>query len=108
MLSNKEKPIIKRKHCLVILLGFGLTIAGAKAFAQTPPPPPPPPPGEVLKSINPFKKNKKAKDTIKKADTSKTNKVTPAGPPPPPNPLNLFKKKKKDTVKTSPQKSSGS
>jgi hypothetical protein len=101
MLSNKEKPIIKRKHCLIILLGFGLTIAGAKAFAQTPPPPPPPP-DEVLKSINPFKKNKKAKDTVKKVDTSKTNKAKPAGPPPPPNPLNLFKKKKKDTVKTSP------
>jgi hypothetical protein len=98
---NKHQPSVKKKYRLIILLSFGLTIAGAKAFAQTQPPPPPPPPAEVFKRINPFKKNKKAKDTVKKVDTAKANKTNQAGPPPPPNPLNLFKKKKKDTTKTS-------
>ena len=97
MLLTKQKPVSKKKYGLIFLLSFGLTILGANAFAQAPPPPPPNP-------LNLFKKNKKAKDSIKKKDTAKVAPAPfapPGGPPPPPNPLNLFKKKKKDTVKTS-------
>ena len=101
MLLNKEKTAGNRKYYCILLLSFGLTILGAKAFAQAPPPPPPP--GELFNKINPFKKNKTGKDSAKKKDTAKAKPVAaPAGgPPPPPNPLNLFKKKKKDTTKTS-------
>jgi hypothetical protein len=97
MLLNKQKPTRKKKYGLIFLLSFGLTILGAKAFAQAPPPPPPNP-------LNLFKKNKKAKDSTKKKDTAKVAPAPfapPGGPPPPPNPLNLFKKRKKDTSKTS-------
>jgi hypothetical protein len=103
MLLNKEKPAGNRKYYCILLLSFGLIILGAKAFAQAPPPQPPPPPGELFNKINPFKKNKKGKDSIKKKDTAKVAPAPagpPGGPPPPPNPLNLFKKKKKDTTKT--------
>ncbi len=102
MLLNKQKPAGNRKYYCILLLSFGLTFLGAKAFAQAPPPPPPPP-GELFNKINPFKKNKANKDSAKKKDTTKAKPVAaPAGgPPPPPNPLNLFKKKKKDTTKTS-------
>jgi type IV secretory pathway VirB10-like protein len=102
MLLNKAKTAIKNKHYLILVLGFGLMIFCGKAFSQTTPPPPPPSPVEVFNKINPFKKNKKTKDTVKKKDTSKINPAASAGPPPPPNPLNLFKKKKKDTSKAAP------
>jgi hypothetical protein len=104
MLLNKEKTVSKKKYYLIFVLSMGLTILGAKAFAQGPPPPPSPP-----NPLSLFKKKKK--DTVKKKDTAKVAPVVapvgPGGPPPPPNPLNLFKRNKKDTTKT-PAKPAGS
>ncbi|HEY4326248.1 MAG TPA: hypothetical protein VGN20_19840 [Mucilaginibacter sp.] len=103
MLFKQEKPNSKTRYCLTILAGFCLILLGGNVFSQAmpPPPPPPPSPGEVFNHINPFKKKKN--DSVQKKDSLKANTVRPAGlpPPPPPNPLDLFKKKKKDTVKTS-------
>ena|SRR5258708_4526557 len=102
MLLNKEKTTIKNQYYFTLTLGLGLMIFCGKAFSQITPPQPPPSPVEVFNKINPFKKNKKTKDTVKKKDTAKINPAASAGPPPPPNPLNLFKKKKKDTSKAAP------
>jgi hypothetical protein len=91
------------KFPLMYVMMLGLIFLSTRLLAQvTPPPgpPPPPPPGELIKKINPFKKHK---DTDNKKDTSKSKQSQlkqPAGvPPPPPSPLDLFKKKKKDTTK---------
>jgi hypothetical protein len=107
---------VKLKYLVIIPLFISFLCVSTHAFSQIQPPPPPaggpppPPPGELLKKINPFKKHKKDttanKNSTAKSNTPQTNGATPqptqpAGPPPPPNPLDLFKKKKKDTTKTS-------
>lgn len=98
------------KYLLTLIVLVFLLTASVRVFAQAPPqpPPPPPPPGGLLKKINPFKKHKDT--TTNKKDTSKAKQthvnsppgLPPGAPPPPPNPLNLFKKKSKDTSKTTP------
>src|ERR1700748_2101611 len=109
------QPIKNVKRSFVVIsVGIGLSLCGGKALAQPPqgPPPPPPNPIEVFKKINPFKKKDKSKSD-KSTDTppspgnapgnppspGNAPATAPGGPPPPPNPLDLFKKKKKDTVK---------
>ena len=96
--STKKGPLKKTaaKFLFAGVLTFGMLGFTSAAFAQVPPPPQaPPPPGELLKRINPFKKNKKVT-----ADKKHQNLDVPApgtapasgGPPTPPNPIEAIKK----------------
>ena len=115
----KKKPgySAKLKYVVMIPLFISFLCVSTHAFSQSQPPPqpaggppPPPPPGELFKKINPFKKHKKdtavndnstAKSNTPQNSGPTTQPTQHAGPPPPPNPLDLFKRKKKDTTKTS-------
>ncbi|MES2807799.1 MAG: hypothetical protein V4619_04195 [Bacteroidota bacterium] len=114
MKSAKHRSIKKTTAKLLFagVLSFGIMGFTSATFAQGPPTPPggPPPPGELLKKINPFKKNKSkstnsalnlpapgtppagAPGNPPKLGNPPAPGNGPGAPPTPPNPIELIKK----------------